>query len=392
MANWLADFVDYANCGEAPEKILYWVGVGTLAGALRRKVWIDQEIFQWTPNFYIIIVGPPGTIKKSTSLDLGVSRLLRQVPDIDLGPQIVTWQQLVTHMAESRMTQLVEDQEFSHSSVTISISEFGSFFDAQDQKMIDVLTDMWDGKISVLQKETKTNGNDEVVNPWINILACTTPRWMAKNFSEDLIGTGFGSRPIFLYAAEAQADVAYPARRVNKTEQTLKRQNLVRGLCEIAEYAGEYKLTEAAYAWGEQWYMKYRANQRLLGDSLEAGFRDRLQTHLHKLAMVLSASQGNFPVIDQHHLEEANARLQTLDADAKQIFGFVGQSSVSKNAKMLVSVIKKTGGIRRSKLYNEFFFRTTSYKEFEEALNSAKAAKLVVESGDMSDPLLEPRS
>lgn len=388
--DWLADFVEYAKHGETPEKIMYWVGVATVAGALRRKVWIDQEIFQWTPNFYLLIVGPPGTIKKSTSIGVGM-RLLKRVPGVNFGPQSVTWQQLITHMADLKEKVVIEGEEFLHSSITIDLSEFGSFFDTHDQKMIDALTDLWDSKIGSFSKETKTNGSDEIVNPWINILACTTPRWLSKNFSEDLIGSGFGSRPIYLYAAEPKSDLAYPRRSMPPVnEMRIKRSNLVRGLSEMAEYSGEYQITEEAYVWGEKWYADYRARQRSMGNSVEAGFNDRLQTHLHKLAMVLSASQGDFPTIDAHHLAEADARLRDLDGDVKQIFGFIGQSKSSGASREIVEILGR-GWMRKRDLYKKHFFRIMSDNEFEEALNSTVAAGLVQISGAMDNLIVELR-
>ena len=62
-----------------------WVGVSTIAGALRRKVWIDQAYFKWYPNFYIILVAPPGIVAKSTTASLGM-RLCGVSPVSASGP------------------------------------------------------------------------------------------------------------------------------------------------------------------------------------------------------------------------------------------------------------------------------------------------------------------
>jgi hypothetical protein len=45
----------------------------TLAGALRRRVWLDQAYFRWHPNFYIVLVAPPGIVSKSTTAGVGMS-------------------------------------------------------------------------------------------------------------------------------------------------------------------------------------------------------------------------------------------------------------------------------------------------------------------------------
>jgi hypothetical protein len=108
VADWLTDFVEYASHGEASSRLMYWVGVSTVAGALRRKVWIDMGDFQWSPNFYILIVGEPGMVRKSTSIDVGM-RFLKRIDGVHRGPAIVTWQALIQDIANCRDDDLMPD-------------------------------------------------------------------------------------------------------------------------------------------------------------------------------------------------------------------------------------------------------------------------------------------
>src|SRR5579864_7948017 len=101
--NWISAFMEYASYGEAPKHMYFWTAVSTIAGALRRQVWIDQAYFQWHPNFYIILVAPPGIVSKSTTAGVGMS-LLKKVPDIKFGPDVVTWQALIGAFGESTMS------------------------------------------------------------------------------------------------------------------------------------------------------------------------------------------------------------------------------------------------------------------------------------------------
>lgn len=385
MRDWLDDFVAHTSYGETPPKIMRWVGVGTIAGALRRKVFIDQLSFQWSPNFYLLIVAPPGVVKKSTSIGLGL-RMLKQIDGIDFGPQMVTWQQMISHMAGTRETVLVDGEDFEMSCCTVSLSEFGSFFDPSDRNMITNLTDMWDGKLETVVKETKTSGVDEIVNPWLNILACTTPKWIASNFSSNLIGEGFGSRPIYLYADTPQKSIAYPKRHMMSGRDMVefkKRENeLTYRLSLIAQYAGEYKMTEAAYEWGEEWYARYMQQQMARGNSAETGVYARLQTHLHKVAMVLSAAREKFPVIDVQEMVDADAMLQELGDDVAKVFSFVGGSAVTEASRQIVELLVK-GPMDRRGLYRAYFYRSMKVSEFEEALKGTVAAGLVRENGEL---------
>ena len=93
--DWLAAYVQYASFSEAPTRMHFWSGVSAIAGALRRRVWIDQAYFKWTPCFYIVLVAPPGIVSKSSTAAIAMS-LLREVPGINFGPDVVTWGAIVT--------------------------------------------------------------------------------------------------------------------------------------------------------------------------------------------------------------------------------------------------------------------------------------------------------
>lgn len=387
-SSWLDDFVAHTSYGETPPHVMWWVGVVTIAGALQRKVWIEQYSFQWTPNFYLLIVAPPNLIHKSTSIGLG-TRLLKRVDGIDFGAQSTTWQQLITHMAATTQAWEINGELFEASCSTIELSEFGTFFDPSSRELVDALTDLWDGKLGSFKKETKTNGSDEIVNPWINIYAGTTPGWINDNFTPRLIRGGFASRPIYVYCDTIQKAVPYPSRNMPNSEEMFKRENaLIYRLREISEYAGPYRMTEAAFKWGERWYVDFLEQRRRASSSLEADLYTRGQTHLHKLAMVLSAAKGKFPVIDVEEMEEADFHLNSLAGGIEKIFGYVGQSPAAKNAKMIVEALAHSGPTSRKDLYRRHFFRTISIADFDDALKSAKAGGLLTEEGSMVDPIL----
>src|SRR5688500_13513807 len=98
--HWLKAYLEYTKASEAPDAFHFWTGVSTIAGALQRKVWQDQLIFQWIPNFYIIFVAPAGTATKSTTLNFGMT-LLERVPDVKFGPESGSWQGLGDALADS---------------------------------------------------------------------------------------------------------------------------------------------------------------------------------------------------------------------------------------------------------------------------------------------------
>ena len=100
FTHWIKAYLDYTKASESPDSFHFWTAVSTLAGALRRRVWQDQLLFQWIPNFYIVFVAPAGIATKSTTLNFGMN-LLEKVPDVVFGPESGSWQGLGDALADS---------------------------------------------------------------------------------------------------------------------------------------------------------------------------------------------------------------------------------------------------------------------------------------------------
>lgn len=382
--DFLKSFIEYASYGEAPMKSLFWTGVSTVAGALRRRVWIEQKYFQWTPNFYVILVAPPGIIAKSTTANIGMN-LLREVPGIKFGPDVVTWQALVEALGKS--TELALDTSTGEylpmSALTIASDEFGTFLDPNDRGMVDALVSLWDGKKGTFSKVTKSSGSDSVENPWVNIIACTTPGWIEGNFPEYMVGGGFTSRCVFVYTEKKRQLVAYPSESVPDNFEEMKR-DLVHDLEIISTMIGEYKLTEAAKVWGRDWYAKHwETRPAHLDNDRFGGYLARKQTHIHKLSIVLSASESSHLEIRPDNLKFAEAMITSLERDMPAVFATIGQTDQTRGLSGLVKIVLMKRKISQVALYR-LMFRTMGQKEFQEALSSAVLAgylKIVNEGG-----------
>jgi len=363
-SNWLEAFIKYASFGEAPKHMYFWTGVATIAGALRRKCWIDEKNFKWYPNFYIIIVAPPGIVSKSTTAGIGMD-LLRRVPGVKFGPEIVTWQALASAFVDAAET--FEYQELHHvmSALTIESSEFGNLLNPQDKEMVDTLVTLWDGK--GIRKETKSSGNDAIVNPWINLIACTTPSWIAGNFPEYMIGGGLCSRMVFVYADKKEKYVAYP-HKVAPADYTGIGEKLVADLDHISmKCVGEYKLTPEAEQWGEIWYEHhYKHKPPNLDEDRFGGYFARKQTHIHKLAMILAAASTDEMIISREHLELANTMVSDLEPDMALVFSKIGKSDESFYADRIVAFVRRNGPTPYQELYRFIYSQFPSLRDFED--------------------------
>lgn len=391
LTDWLSTYMQYTAFSEAPDKFHFWTGVSVIAGALRRKVWIDQGYFQWTPNFYIVFVAPPGIISKTTTANIGM-RLLRQVDGIKFGPDVVTWQALAQSLSRSTefFTIPGDDLQYPMSAITIVSGEFGTFLNPNDREMVDVLVSLWDGQIGAWKKATKTMGDDTIENPWVNILACTTPDWIAGNFPEYMIGGGFTSRTIFIYGDKKRHLIAYPKDNLPPEFYELQ-EKLIHDLELISTcMAGEYNLSPEAKAFGEAWYERHWAKRPAnLDNDRFGGYLARKQTHLHKLAMILSASKKNELIIDELELRNADAIVSVLEADMPKVFSHIGKTEETRTADELIRFVQNFGSIERVELYRHMFSRM-KYKDFQASIESGIQAGLILMKNIDGKIFIEP--
>lgn len=347
--DFLKAFCDYASYGEAPRRFYFWSGVSAVAGALRRRVWIDQKRFYWYPNFFIVLVAPPGVATKSTTADLG-SKLLGQVPGINFGPNNITWQALASAFANAHEEFPINGSYYPMSAITLVARELGSLLNPKDPDLMNLLIELWDGAVKY-EKETKMSGNDTIVCPWINVIGCTTPSWISDNVPMAALRGGFISRCVFLYAENKEHAVPYVDEAIPLDDVRVGAA-LVEDLTRISELAGPFIISPPAREWGRQWYIDlWSEAKKHYSDDQVMGFISRKQTHMHKLAMVLSASRGSSLQIDLEDLTAANTMLIDLEGDMNKVFASVGRSEVSLQTEKFIKFIKSKGSIPYMEAY-----------------------------------------
>ena len=372
----------FTRASESPDAFHFWTGIGTVAGALRRRVWLDMRHFQWTPNFYIILVGPPGIASKSTSIRIGTD-LLSAVDGIRFGPQSMTWQSLTKSLEESiEYVKYIDnhglEQVIAMSPITCTVPELGTFLKMDDTALIDVLVDMWDGQISNWGHRTKTSGNIEIKNPWLNLLACTTPSWLEEHFPTSMIGGGLTSRIMFIYGDKKRHLVPYPDNQLPQADYDSQRLSLIDDLKRIAMLSGSYVLSPAARRWGEIWYaMLWSKRPADMANDRYSGYLSRKQTHMHKLAIVLAAAQRDQLVIEEADLIEADKLLAIIEPHMIKVFESVGVVDESKHIANILAHVRAYQWIEGNELFTLLRNNTTE-RDFKNALRIAIEQGLIV--------------
>lgn len=358
--------------GEAPERFHFWTAVSTIGGALRRRVYIDQGHYRYYPNFYVVLVGPPGLIKKSTTINVG-SSLLRDVPNVIIGADCSTWQSFVEEVAQAQdmfaeganVADIMEQDYTVTCALTLAISEFGTFFDPDDRQMVNVLTELFDAKVgAAFRKRTKTQGEDNLMNPFVNILTGTTPDWIKDNFKGRFGGWGLSSRMIFLHCDEKERHIAFPDELWRgEYAQTMK--SFLHDLTEISTLQGVMQIAPSARVFYKQWYEEHGIRQTALNrhtyhDPWLAYYLARKADHVLKLALVLSISRSSSLEISLEDLTEAVRRCDEIEIELSKVFST--KSAESREVRLnddvwngLCRIIAHNGRIEE---FNFFAFTT----------------------------------
>jgi hypothetical protein len=283
------------------------------------------------------------------------------VEGVHFGPNVTTWQALVDAFEKAeRIVDYGRGDDHATYSLTICSGEMGNLITADDTQMMDMLNTLWD--CGPIDKATKKDGIQSLECPFLNMIACTTPSWISGNFPKYMIDGGLVSRIVWLYAEEKARFVANPVRI--PAEAAAANKVLRRHLIE-----GEFKPTEEAYDWTEQWYKEHwRLHTKGMDDSRLGGFHARKQSHLYKLAMVISASRDDTRTITLKDFLDAERCVSALEQNLLGTFDRIGRSDSSNVTDRLVEFITRSGtrGVEVLDAYNYIKGSLTKQKDFDD--------------------------
>lgn len=385
LGDWLGAYANYTEVSEAPLNFDFWTGVATVAGALRRQVYIDEIKFKIYPNFYVFFVAPPGVATKSTTVGVGM-RLLRQVDGITMGPASLTWQGLTKGLGNAKQLIPLSDpnttdplamEYMPQSCVVCEASELGTFLDMRNGELVSILIDLWDGKDVPWERWLSTQENTKIENPLISIVGATTPTWLEENFGESAIGGGLTSRIVFVYGDEKRRFIPYISDLVESEQAKQNEEALVHDLREIAKLKGKMTITREARISVGEWYEKHWTSpeEQIAGPRF-AGYRARKFAHLHKLAMVLSVSESDSLVIEKHHMDLAFLVLVGIEAGMLSVLNNIGKVISSKQMDTVLANIKIRGKIEKQQLWRACM-TSMNMKEFGEATDGLVHANYI---------------
>lgn len=365
LDDWIEAYEYYMHDSECPRSYLKWVAIGTVAAALQRKVYLEWGgALTFYPNFYTVLVGPPGETRKGTAM-APARKILNEV-GISLSPDSVTREQLIRVLKEANETDVNLDSGVSttHSSLTVFSPEFTVFLGHNNPQLLTDLTDWYDCT-DLWSYETKGQGKDHIHGVWLNIIGATTPASMQASLASEAVGTGLASRIIFVCELEPFQRNPTPFFAVTDEGKELK-DKLVHDLQLLYNRRGRFTMSSPFLAKYVNWYNNL-SPKCPFDEQRFSGYWSRRQMHLLKLAMILSASKGHLSKkgnleLREEDFDNALALLEKTEQKMPIAFSGVGRSNLSEIMAPIMAKVSQVKKISYGELLQCFMRDVTTWE------------------------------
>jgi hypothetical protein len=331
---------------EAPKIYNRWVAISMIAAVLERKVFLtwDKRLY---PNFYTVLVGPPGC-RKGTAM--GPGRAVLEEMNVKIAADATTKEKLASRLKEaSDNFEALDGQIHTYAALSIFSEEFTVFLGYGNVELMQWMSDWYDCKPK-WKYETKHQGVDEVDGVWVNLLGATTPELLQESMPRESFGGGLNSRIIYIFADRKEKLVIFPFEQEGKSEL---REMISRDLQIMRLTSGEFVPDESYLKRWKEWYPKQHNPPQ---DDKMAGYMHRRPTHIHKLSMVFNASRGGNLTLTDVDFDRAVGLLSETERNMNKTFAGVGQSQFASVMNRALQMIRLNNEVLYSDLLAKFYF------------------------------------
>jgi len=377
VSNWVESYEELMQDTEPAAIFDTWVGFSVIAAALRRKVCLQLGRLTYYPNIYCVLVAEPGVARKTQAIKYGVN-FLNTVPDIKLSADSATKEAMTDDIEESGIDELLVDgTSVRHSSLNIISKEFESFLGQKKEntRMLTALTDLFDCPDD-WSSRTRHGVSNKIINPWVNLLAATTPDSLASSLPASAVGGGLTSRILFIWANKRKKAVAIPA--MTPADIILK-EKLEKDLYQISRISGEYLMSDDCTKRWVDWYDNLdeeNIENRICADRSFSGWYSRKPTYIIKVALLCAAAESNILTVQWKHIEAAMTEIEKIESIMGNAFKGIGKSEISAEVDTVLQIIASYEWISEKQLMTTIW-RDVDASKFDNVIDTlAKSGKV----------------
>lgn len=347
-----SEYMGYTDRQESPGCYHFWVAATVLATVTDRRCYISKGIYRLYPNLYVILVAPSGRCRKTRACSLGTG-LIDKWPWTNIIADKTTPEALLVALESGTQNMTngnsggTESRGMSGADGRIVCSglvkapELSVFMNQQTYTtgIVPLLTHLYDCPDD-FKYITRTKKPVVLKNLFVNLLAGSTPEWLATALPEYAFEGGFMSRIVFVVKTIRDRNFPFPTEphpdELKRLRETLM---LIR-----KNMTGEMKISQKAMEWYDIWYRDI--SSMAVEDEAMLGFVERKPDTVLKVAhlLVLAEMRKQIELSDIRRAMMIVSWTQNRMFDA---FSDVDMTTLGAVTRKVLQLIESRGTISR---------------------------------------------
>jgi hypothetical protein len=238
---------------------------------------------------------------------------------VSLAANATTREALIRALKLSTDSNVSDSKITLDSCLTVFSSEFTVFLGYNNTTLMDNLSDLFDLH-DIWKYDTKTQGTDEIVRPFLNIIGATTPALLNSSMPRDTIGGGLASRIIFIFEEKKGKSISLFDQRVDKELWKILRDDLE----VIGRISGQFIADQETKDVFTPWYKEQDKHPPIADPRFDA-YHGRRAVHIIKLCMILSAARSDSRDVTSNDFDKALSLLMETEKKMPKVFESFGR-------------------------------------------------------------------
>lgn len=328
--NFFDEYFKYVGESEAPNIFHRWCSLSTLSSVIGRGVYLPFGHSRIYTNQYILLMGMPGARKNSA---IGIAKdILTAAGYTTFAKDKSSKERFFADMVKKidpdnpDLENLVLD---APSEVLIANGEFLDFIGKGDMDFLTALTNLWDNL--PIYEHPKLHGKSVLVpKPTVNILGGATVKGLGIAIPPEALGTGLLSRLLLIHSEPTGNQITWPKEILEGASD-----QIVEYLYKIKrDCVGRMERSEGVEKLLDKMYKTFPG----LEDGRFADYSARRFTHLLKLTMLITISEGRMEMLAEDALK-ANTILNSAERRMSKALGEFGKSKYSDVSNTIMDVL-----------------------------------------------------
>jgi Protein of unknown function (DUF3987) len=324
---WFEWYVEYTRKTEAPLSYHLFCSLCVLGASLGRRVFKEKGHFSIYPNYWVVLVGPPGRVKKTSAIDIA-RKLVAQAALCPIMSDKLTPEALVESLAASGH-HFVYAPEFS---VLLGRQKYLEGLSTLLLRLADC-PDQWEAK-------TIGRGTTVLTNIALTVLGGSTMSLLAGATPDMVTSSGFLNRFVLVVEQDTQRMFPEPEKGASSLEE-----KLLKTLERLKGWSGSAGWrSDLVRDMHRAWYYAHKEELRRTDNEMMAEALDRLDVHLERTAMLVHLVQCDDLQICERCLDTSIELMNFIKKRMPQTVAAMTQTSRTSESDYVMGVLLKMGG------------------------------------------------